>query len=272
MFQCAFCGLRLNKFRLYTRHGDKVHRCYQCSEQFDNAHLLRKHVSGHINQCPLCSRTLVLADHVNKEHGKALDVKRKKYPLCDAAFDTFDKLSIHCKEHRSYSCDICYAGFVSEPLLVEHRVNDHPQGRPAWSEHTSTPRVETTETTITKIVDPEVEKVMEIVPTPDPDPFTDKWHPAIGHQRKDDKHKVECEVCHRYLKSFNLRVEHVKNFHPTVSYDSVFCPGLVLYTIWDLLNHSCQLHFVCQQCDSAWILHHLCEAPAVSAVVVCGLS
>ena len=136
MFQCAFCGLRLNKFRLYTKHlgehGDKVHRCYQCSEQFDNAHLLRKHVSGHINQCPLCSRTfeslLVLADHVNKQHGKALDEKRKKCPLCDAAFNTFDELSIHCKEHRSYSCDICYVGFISEPLLVEHHVNDHPQG------------------------------------------------------------------------------------------------------------------------------------------------
>ena len=136
MFQCAFCGLRLNEFRLYTRHlgeySDKVHRCYLYSEQFDNAHLLRKHVSGHINQCPLCSRLfeclLVLADHVNKEHGKALKEDRKKCPLCDAAFDTFDELSIHCKEHRSYSCDICYAGFVSEPLLVEHHVNDHPQG------------------------------------------------------------------------------------------------------------------------------------------------
>ena len=134
MFQCAFCGLRLNEFRLYTRHlgehSDKVHRYYQCSEQFDNARLLRKHVSGHINQCPLCSRMfeslLVLADHVNKEHGQALEEDKKKCPLCDATFDTFNELSKHCKEHRSYSCDICYAGFVSEPLLVEHHVNDHP--------------------------------------------------------------------------------------------------------------------------------------------------
>ena len=252
MFQCASCGLRLNEFRLYTKHlgehSDKVYRCYQCSEQFDNARLLRKHVSGHINQCPLCSRMfeslLVLADHVNKEHGKALKEDKKKCPLCDAAFDTFDELSIHCKEHRLYSCDICYAGFVSEPLLVEHRVNDHPQGRPAWSEHTSTPRVET----ITK--DPEVEKALEVVRTPDPDPFTDKRHPAIGHLCKDDKHKVECEVCHRDLKSFDLWVEHVKNFHPTVFYDCVFCPGLVFYTIRDVLNHCRELHFVCQQCDS----------------------
>ena len=136
MFQCAFCGLRLNEFRLYTKHlgehGDKIHKYYQCSEQFDNTHLLRKHIAGHINQCPLCSRMfeslLVLANHVNKEHGKALEEERKKCLLCDAAFDTFDELSIHCKDHRPYSCDMCYAGFVSEPLLVEHRVNDHPQG------------------------------------------------------------------------------------------------------------------------------------------------
>ena len=145
MFQCAFCGLRLNEFRLYTKHlgehGDKIHKCCQCSEQFDNARLLRKHVASHINQCPLCSRMfdslLVLANHVNKEHGKALNEDRKKWSLCDAAFDTFDKLSIHCKDHRSYSCDICYAGFISEPLLVEHCVNDHPQDRPAWSERMS---------------------------------------------------------------------------------------------------------------------------------------
>ena len=77
---------------------------------------------------PGCLSLLVLVDHVNKEHGKALNEERKKCPLCDTAFDTFDELSIHCKEHRSYSCDICYAGFISEPLLVEHRMNDHPQG------------------------------------------------------------------------------------------------------------------------------------------------
>ena len=259
MFQCAFCGLRLNEFRLYTRHlgehGDKTHKCYQCSKQFDNARLLRKHVATHINQCPLCSRMfeslLVLANHVNKEHGKSLKEDKKKCPLCDAAFDTCDELSIHCKDHRLYSCDICYAGFISEPLLVEHHMNDHPEGRPAWSECTPTPRVETPEITIIKIVDPEMDKAMEVVHTPDPDPFADKWHLAIGQPCKDDKHKVKCEVCHRYLKSFDLRVEHVKHFHPTVSYDCVFCPGVVLYTLRDLLNHCRELHFVCQQCDHA---------------------
>ena len=91
---------------------------------------------------------------------------------------------------------------------------------------------------------------MEVIRTPDPDPFVDKWHPAIGHVKRDDKHKVECEVCHRYLKTFTLQVEHVKTFHPTVFYDCIFCPGVLFYTIWDLLSYCKKNHFVCHQCDS----------------------
>ena len=102
-----------------------------CSELFDNTRDLRKHVRTHINQCPLCSRVfeslLVLSNHVNSEHLDALQGDHKNCPSCDVAFDTFDELSIHCKEHRSFSSDICYTGFVSEPLLVEHHFNDHPR-------------------------------------------------------------------------------------------------------------------------------------------------
>ena len=254
LFQCAFCGLRVNDFRLYNRHlkehSDKVHKCYMCSEQFDNSRSLRKHIKSHINQCPICSRAfeslLVLSNHMNKEHADALEKDQKKCPFCDAAFATFDELSIHCKEHMSFSCDICYTRFVSEPLLVEHRFNDHPQGRPPWSAPRADPEI-----TITKEVDPDLEKAMEVICTPDPDPFVDKWHLAIGHVKKDDKHKIECEVCHRYLKTSDLRVEHVKTFHPTVFYDCVFCPGAVFYTIRDLLSHCKKNHFVCHQCDSA---------------------
>ena len=49
--------------------------------------------------------------HVNTEHGAL----QGNCPFCDAAFDTLNELSIHCKEHRSYFCDICFTGFVSEP-------------------------------------------------------------------------------------------------------------------------------------------------------------
>ena len=107
------------------------------------------------------------------------------------------------------------------------------------------------EITITKEVDPDVERAMEVIRTPDPDPFVDKWHPAVGHEKKDDKHQVKCEVCHRYLKTFALRVEHVKTFHPTVFYDCLFCPGAVFYTLRDLLSHCKKNHFVCNKCDSA---------------------
>ena len=129
---------------------------------------------------------------------------------------------------------------------MEHRFNDHPQGRPAWSAPRADPEI-----TITKEVDPDLEKAMEVICTPDPDPFVDKWHPAIGHVKRDDKHKVECEVCHRYLKTSALWVEHVKTFHPTVFYDCMFCPGAVFYTIRDLLSHCKKNHFVCHQCNSA---------------------
>ena len=91
---------------------------------------------------------------------------------------------------------------------------------------------------------------MEVIRTPDPDPFMHKWHPAIGHMKKDDKHKVECEVCHRYLKMFKLQVEHVKTFHPTVFYDCIFCPDVLFHTIQELLSHCKKNHFVCHQCDS----------------------
>ena len=136
LFQCAFCGLRVNNFGLYNQHvkehSDKAHKCYMCSELFDNTRNLRKHVRTHINQCPICSRAfeslLVLSNHVNSAHLDALQGDHKKCLFCDRAFDTFDELSTHCKEHRSFPCDICYTGFVSEPLLVEHRFNDHPEG------------------------------------------------------------------------------------------------------------------------------------------------
>ena len=115
LFQCAFCGLKVNDFGLHNRHvkehSDKVHKCYMCSEMFNNTRDLRRHVITHINQCPLCSRVfeslLVLSNHVNSELVDALQGDHKKCPFCDVAFDTFDELSIHCKEHRLFSCDVC---------------------------------------------------------------------------------------------------------------------------------------------------------------------
>ena len=67
---------------------------------------------------------------------------------------------------------------------MEHRVNDHPKGRPVKpSERASSTPAETPEVVFTKVVDPELEKAMEVVCTPEPDPFIDKWHPAVGQTR-----------------------------------------------------------------------------------------
>ena len=137
VFQCAFCGLRFNEFRLYVAHLEKhnkdMYKCYACNEQFANARELRVHVHTHINQCPLCSRCfeslLALSEHVNKAHGAALMEERKKCLYCDAAFESFVELGDHSKQgHCHYFCDVYFVGFISEPLLVEHCVNNHPTG------------------------------------------------------------------------------------------------------------------------------------------------
>ena len=176
---------------------------------------------------------------------------------CDAAFDYFNKLSTHSREgHHHYFCDICFAGFISAPLLVEHHVNDHPKGCPDELEERApiAPKEELSEepeVVITKVIDPELEKAMKVIRIPEPDPFADKWHPALGQTKKDGKNKVECEVCHRYLKTVKFRVDYVQHFHPLVSYDCKFCPELVFYATQDLIQHCQKTHFICDYCDSA---------------------
>ena len=200
---------------------------------------------------------LVLANHVNMVHGAALTEDRKRCLYCDAAFNTFNKLSTHSKEgHHHYFCDICFSGFISEPLLVEHHVNNHPKGCPGKPGECmpSTPKEKPSEDPgiiIRKVFNPELEKVMEVIRTPDPDPFANKWHLALSQVKRDGKNKVECKVCHRYLETLKLRVDHVKHFHPLVSYDCKFCPDLVFYTLQDLLKHCQKNHFICNHCDSA---------------------
>ena len=87
--------------------------------------------------------------------------------------------------------------------------------------------------------------------TPELDPLADKWHPAVGQVKQDGKNKVKCEEYHRYLKNSKMRVEHVRQFHPLVSYDCMFCPGLVFYTTQDLFNHCKKNHLICDLCSSA---------------------
>ena len=40
-------------------------------------------------------------------------------------------------------------------------------------------------------------------------------------------------------------------FHPWISYDCKFCPGLILYTTQDLFSHCKNSHLICNLCNSA---------------------
>ena len=70
----------------------------------------------------------LLEGHVNNAHGQALAEKDKRCSYCDAAFDTIHELQEHNKIHIYFSCDICFAGFMSDVILIEHKIHDHPDG------------------------------------------------------------------------------------------------------------------------------------------------
>ena len=130
---------------------------------------------------------------------------------------------------------MCFARFVSEPLLVEHHANDHQTICASEQRERSRKEEGDPDIAVIKVVDPEVKEAMKVIQVPDPDPFADKWHPAHGQVKRDDTYKFWCRVCHRYLKNTKVRVEHFKQFHPEISYDCKFCPDLTFYAIQDLV-------------------------------------
>ena len=143
IFRCCKCGRKFNVFNMYIdhlgTHPKNEYKCHECGKQFEDAHLLSVHSPTHLIQCPFCSRTFrdmkLLEGHVNNAHGQALAEKDKRCSYCDAAFDTIHELQEHNKIHRYFSCDICFAGFVSDVILIEHKIHDHPEG-PSQSQTT----------------------------------------------------------------------------------------------------------------------------------------
>ena len=136
IFRCCKCGHKYNVFNMYIEnlgtHPKNEYRCHECGKQFKDAHLLSLYSLTHIVQCPFCSRTFkdmkLLEDHVNNAHSQALAEENKKCSYCDAAFETVHELQEHSKIHRYFSCEICFAGFVSDVILIEHEIHDHPEG------------------------------------------------------------------------------------------------------------------------------------------------
>ena len=77
-------------------------------------------------------------------------------------------------------------------LLVEHHVSDHPKGRPGEpGKHEPSVPSEDPGIIITKVVDPKLEKAMQVIQTPEQDPFTNKWHPALGQINWDNNNRVK---------------------------------------------------------------------------------
>ena len=176
----------------------------------------------------------LLEDHVNNDHGQALAEENKKCSYCDAAFEMVHELQEHSKIHRYFSCEICFAGFVSDVILIEHKIHDHPEG-PIPS--------------TAGVTDPQGEQA-PIIYVPDPDPFEEKLDTRIGLVNPDRNHQVKCEECDRFLKSKKLRKLHVMCYHPMAAYQCPFDPNIIFYTKDNLVLHCKQNHVLCKLCDT----------------------
>ena len=242
IFRCCKCGCKFNVFNLYIdhlgTHPKNEYKCHECGKQFKDAHQLSVHSPTHLIQCPFCSRSFrdmkLLEGHVNNAHGQALAEKEKRCSYCDAAFDTIHELQEHNKIHRYFSCDICFAGFMSDVILIEHKIHDHPEGS---SQPQTTPE----------------EAIPSQAPTirvPETDPFEEKLDARIGLVNPDRNHQVKCEECGRFLKSRKLRKIHVMSYHPMTAYQCPFDPNLIFYTKDDLVLHCKQNHVICNICDT----------------------
>ena len=169
--------------------------------------------------------------------------KNKKCSYCDAAFETVHELQEHSKIHRYFSCEICFAGFVSDVILIEHKIHDHPEG----PSQTTTPVGPVPSTS--GATDPQAEQAL-IICVPDPDPFEEKLDTRIGLVIPDRNHQVKCEECNRFLKSKKLRKLHVMCYHPMAAYQCLFDSNIIFYTKDDLVLHCKQNHILCKLCDT----------------------
>ena len=255
IFTCCYCGRKFNVFNTYIdhigTHPKKEYKCHVCSEQFQDARLLSLHNPTHLIQCPFCSRTFKdlkqLENHVNKAHGKALAEENKKCSYCDAAFESIRELQDHIEIHKYFSCEICFAGFVSDVILIEHKLQDHPEGPPPAPQPQATPSEPVPSTSG---VTSQAEEQAPIIQVPEPDPFQEKLDTTIGLVNPDRDHQVQCVECGRFLSSRKMRKKHMMCYHPMSCYQCPFHPTFIFYTMDDLVLHCKQNHEICNICPS----------------------
>ena len=253
IFRCCKCGRKYNVFNMYIKHlgthPKNEYKCHECGKQFKDAHLLSLHSPTHLIQCLFCSRTFkdmkLLEDHVNNAHSKALAEENKKCSYCNVAFETVHELQEHSKIHRYFSCEICFVGFVSDVILIKHKIHDHPEGPSQPSQTTPEEPIPST----SGVTGPQAERT-PIIHVPDPDPFEEKLDTRIGLVNPDRNHQVKCEECDRFLKSKKIRKLHVMCYHPMAAYQCPFDPNIIFYTKDDLVLHCKQNHILCKLCDT----------------------
>ena len=230
-------------------HPKNEYKCHECGKQFKASHLLSLHSPTHLIICPFCSRTFkdmkLLEDHVNNTQGQALAEKDKKCSYCDAAFEMVHELQEHSKTHRCFFCEICFACFVSDVILIEHKIHDYPEGPFQPSQTIPKGPVPST----SGVTGPQAEQA-PIICVPDPDPFEEKLDTRIGLVNPDRNHQVKCEECDRFLKSKKIRKLHIMCYHPIAVYQCVFDPNIIFYTKDDLVLHCKQNHILCKLCDT----------------------
>ena len=127
----------------------------------------------------------LLEDHVNNAHSQALAEENKRCSYCDAAFETVHELQEHSKIHRYFSCEICFAGFVSDMILIEHKIHDDPEGPSQLSQATPKEPIPST----SGVTGRQTEQA-PIICVPDPDPFEEKLDTRIGLVNRDRNHQV----------------------------------------------------------------------------------
>ena len=123
---------------------------------------------------------------------------------------------------------------MSDVILIEHKIHDHPKGPVPSS---------------SGVTDLQAEQA-PIICVPDPDPFEEKLDTRIGLVNPDRNHQVKCEECDRFLKSRKLRKLHVMCYHPMAAYQCLFDPNIIFYTKDYLVLHCKQNHVLCKLCDT----------------------